>query len=102
MFPRKKFSNNRNIIAETEAYFEAKNQPYHKNGVEKLQDRYNRIIKSKIFKYGFLKRWRWIYSFFSQFSDNVIWYQKWIFNFCSLSLPYTEYIHSHPISLYIS
>ena len=32
------------VIEETEAYFEAKDKSYYKNGIEKLYDRYNRCI----------------------------------------------------------
>ncbi|CAH2095031.1 unnamed protein product [Euphydryas editha] len=32
------------VITETEAYFEAKHKSYYKNGIEKLKDRYNRCI----------------------------------------------------------
>ncbi|VVC40054.1 Hypothetical protein CINCED_3A010488 [Cinara cedri] len=40
----KKFSTNEEVIAETEAYFEAKDKSYYKNGIEKLEVRYNRCI----------------------------------------------------------
>lgn len=42
--PGKKFSTNKEVIAETEAYFGAKDKSYDKNGIEKLEDRYNRCI----------------------------------------------------------
>lgn len=44
MLAGKKFSTNEEVIAETEAYFEAKPKSYYKNGIEKLEDRYNRCI----------------------------------------------------------
>jgi len=39
-----KFSANEEVIAETEAYFEAKDKSYYKNGIEKFEDRYNCCI----------------------------------------------------------
>jgi [histone H3]-lysine36 N-dimethyltransferase SETMAR len=44
MLAGKKFSTNEEAIAETEAFFEAKEESYYKNGIEKLYDRYNRVI----------------------------------------------------------
>ncbi|XP_031630281.1 histone-lysine N-methyltransferase SETMAR-like [Contarinia nasturtii] len=44
MLAGKKFSTNEQVIAETEAYFEDKEKSYYKNGIEKLEDRYNRCI----------------------------------------------------------
>lgn len=44
MLAGKKFSANEEVIAETEAYFEAKDKSYYKNGIKKLEDRYNRCI----------------------------------------------------------
>jgi hypothetical protein len=44
MLAGKKFSTNEEVIAETEAYFEAMSKLYYKNGIEKLYDRYNRCI----------------------------------------------------------
>lgn len=44
MLAGKKFKTNNEVIAETEAYFEAKDKSYYKNGIEKLEDRYNRCI----------------------------------------------------------
>ena len=38
MLAGKKFSADEEVIAETEAYFEAKDKLYYKNGVEKLYD----------------------------------------------------------------
>lgn len=44
MLAGKKFSTNEEVISESEAYFEAKEKSYYKNGIEKLHDRYNRCI----------------------------------------------------------
>lgn len=44
MLAGKKFGSNEEVIAETEAYFEAKPKEYFKNGIEKLEGRYNRCI----------------------------------------------------------
>ncbi|KAF7285572.1 hypothetical protein GWI33_010481 [Rhynchophorus ferrugineus] len=46
MLSGKKFSSNEEVIlgAETEAYFEEKNKSYYKNGIEKLEGRYNQYI----------------------------------------------------------
>lgn len=44
MLAGNKFSANEEVIAETEAYFEAKDKLYYKNSIEKLYDRYNRCI----------------------------------------------------------
>lgn len=44
MLAGKKFTTNEEVIAETEAYFEAKDKSYFKGGIEKLEDRYNRCI----------------------------------------------------------
>lgn len=44
MLVGKKFSSNEEVIAETEAYFEANDKSYYKNGIEKLEDRYNQCI----------------------------------------------------------
>jgi len=44
MLSGKKFKTNDEVIAETETYFEAKDKSYYKNGIEKLEDRYNRCI----------------------------------------------------------
>ncbi|KAF7267643.1 hypothetical protein GWI33_019133 [Rhynchophorus ferrugineus] len=40
----KTFSSNEEVIAETEAYFEAKHKSYCKKGIEKLEGRYNGCI----------------------------------------------------------
>ena len=42
MLAGKKFSADEELISGTEAYFEAKDKSYYKNGTEKLYDRYNR------------------------------------------------------------
>ena len=39
-----KFCADEEVIEETEAYFEAKDKSYYKNGIEKLYGRYNRCI----------------------------------------------------------
>ncbi|KAF7273371.1 hypothetical protein GWI33_013923 [Rhynchophorus ferrugineus] len=44
MLAGKKFSSNEEVIAESEAYFEAKDNWYYKNDIEKLEGRYNRCI----------------------------------------------------------
>lgn len=50
MLTRKKFSADKEIIAEIKAYFEAKDKSCYKNGIEKLYGCYNRCItfESKI------------------------------------------------------
>jgi hypothetical protein len=42
MFAGKKLNTYEEVIAETKAYFEAKEKSFYKNGSEKLCDRYNR------------------------------------------------------------
>lgn len=44
MLAGKKFKTDKEVIAETEAYFEAKDKSYYKNGIEKLQNRWERCI----------------------------------------------------------
>ncbi|GFW29689.1 hypothetical protein TNCV_3935561 [Trichonephila clavipes] len=44
MLAGQKFHADEEVIAETEAYLEAKDKSYYKNGIEKLYDRYNRRI----------------------------------------------------------
>ncbi|KAF7266367.1 hypothetical protein GWI33_020392 [Rhynchophorus ferrugineus] len=45
MLAGKKFSSNgEEVIAESVAYFAAKDKSYHKNGIEKLERRYNKCI----------------------------------------------------------
>ena len=36
MLQEKRFVSNKEVIAETEAYFESKNESFHKKGIEKL------------------------------------------------------------------
>lgn len=43
----KKFSTNEEVIAETEAHFETKENSYNKNGIEKLHEGYNLCIALK-------------------------------------------------------
>uniref|UniRef100_A0A6M2DT53 Putative histone-lysine n-methyltransferase setmar-like protein n=1 Tax=Xenopsylla cheopis TaxID=163159 RepID=A0A6M2DT53_XENCH len=45
MLAGKKFRTDEEVIAETEAYFEAKPKSYYKTGIEKLKDRYKRCIE---------------------------------------------------------
>ena len=40
----KRFGSNEEVIAETEAYFEAKIKSFHKKGIEKLEKRWNECI----------------------------------------------------------
>ena len=40
MLAENKFSSDKEVIAKTEAFFEAKDKYYYKNGIEKLKDRY--------------------------------------------------------------
>jgi hypothetical protein len=44
MLAGKQFCTNEEIIAGTEAYYEALSKSYYKKGIEKLYDRYNRCI----------------------------------------------------------
>lgn len=44
MLAGKKFKSNEEVIAETEAYFEAKPKSYYKTGIEKLEKRWNQCI----------------------------------------------------------
>ena len=44
MLAGKKFCADEEVIEEIEAYFEAKDKSYYKNGIEKFYDRYNRCI----------------------------------------------------------
>jgi len=43
----KRFSSDNEIIAATEAYFEAKDKSFYKKGVESLEKRYNHCIAMK-------------------------------------------------------
>ena len=47
MLAGKKFGSDAEVIAETEAYFEDKPKEYYKNGIAKLEGRYNRCIELK-------------------------------------------------------
>lgn len=44
MLAGKKFNADEEVIAEAEACFEAKGKWFYKNGIQKLDDRYNRCI----------------------------------------------------------
>ena len=44
MLQRKRFGSNEEVIAETEAYFEAKDKQIYKHGIEKLEKRWNDCI----------------------------------------------------------
>ena len=44
MLQGKIFSSNEEVIAETEAYFEAKDKSFYKHGIEKLQKRVGMIL----------------------------------------------------------
>ena len=48
MLQGKRFSSNEEVIAETEAYFEAKDKSFHKHGIEKLEKRWNDCITLKV------------------------------------------------------
>ena len=40
----KKFGSNEEVIAETEAYFESKDESFYKNGVENIEKHWNECI----------------------------------------------------------
>ena len=40
----KRFGFNKEVIAETEAYFESKDESFHKKGIKKLEKRWNECI----------------------------------------------------------
>ena len=44
MLQGKRFGSNEGVIAETEAYFEAKDKSFHKKGIEILEKRWNECI----------------------------------------------------------
>ena len=48
MLQGKRFSSNEEVIAETEAYFEAKDKSFYKHGIEKLEKRWNDCITLKV------------------------------------------------------
>ena len=41
-----RFDSNKEVVAETEAYFEAKDKSFYKNGIEMLEKRWNKKMKS--------------------------------------------------------
>ena len=43
----KRFGSNEEVFAETEAYFESKNESFYKKGIEKLEKRSNKCTKPK-------------------------------------------------------
>ena len=45
MLQGKRFGSNEKVIVETEAYFESKDESFYKNGIEKLEKRWNECIK---------------------------------------------------------
>ena len=58
MLQGKRFGSNEEVIAKTEAYFESKNKSFYKNGIEKLEKRWNEcfyMFMSKVHKILFLK-----------------------------------------------
>ena len=44
MLQGKRFGSNEEVIAETEAYFESKDESVYKKGIEKLEKRWNECI----------------------------------------------------------
>ena len=44
MLQGKRFGSNVEVIAETEAYFESKDESFYKKGIEKLEKRWNECI----------------------------------------------------------
>lgn len=44
MLTGKNFSTDEEVIGETEEYFAAEGKSYYKDGIEKLENRYNRCI----------------------------------------------------------
>ena len=44
MLHGKRFGSNEEVISETEAYFESKDEPFYKKGIEKLEKRWNECI----------------------------------------------------------
>ena len=47
MLQGKRFGSNKEVIAETETYFEAKDKFFYKHGIEKLEKRWNHCITLK-------------------------------------------------------
>lgn len=52
MFSGKKFSNDEEGIADTEACFKAKDQLYYQNAIEKLKDRFIALEGNYVEKYN--------------------------------------------------
>ena len=48
MHQGKRFGSNEEVIAETEAYFEAKDKSFYKNAIEKLEKRWNDCITLEV------------------------------------------------------
>ena len=44
MFQEKRFGSKEEVIAETETYFGSKDESFYKNGMEKLEKRWNKCI----------------------------------------------------------
>ena len=44
MLQGKRFDSNEEVIAETETYFESKDESFYKKGIEKLDKRWNEYI----------------------------------------------------------
>ena len=44
MLQGKRFGSNKKMIAETETYFESKDESFYKKGIEKLEKRWNECI----------------------------------------------------------
>ena len=44
MFQGKRFGSNKEVIAETDAYFEREDESFYKKGIEKLEERWNECI----------------------------------------------------------
>ena len=44
MLQGKRFDSNEEVIAETEAYFESKDESFYKKGIEKLEKHWNECI----------------------------------------------------------
>ena len=48
MLQRKRFSSDDEVIAATEAYFEAKDKSFYKKGIESLEKRWNDYVRKVI------------------------------------------------------
>ena len=44
MLQGKRFGSNKEVVAETETYFESKDESFYKKGIEKLEKRWNECI----------------------------------------------------------